>query len=203
MELLIEPYYRKKSCIIDIDKSFTKSFDYEVAYNDTYCFKVGFNLYSTDENYEDKQDIVATVEGQIFKYNRIDEYNIDIVDLADNVSNDVFKAIQTLADNNLFTDIDIEYMPLVCYLSRLYIYPKYRGNGIATYIYKNLQEIFEYVTSDLTSIFITIPCPQEPISEGKWENVRDNNMFKSMVKLLEKHDFKSVGDEGFYYKSYT
>ena len=67
---------------------------------------------------------------------------------------------------------------------------------------KNLQEIFEYVTSDLTSIFITLPCPQEPSSNGIWENVRNDNMFEKMIRLLNKHEFKSVGN-GFYYKLYT
>ncbi len=137
-----------------------------------------------------------------FRYNRIDEFNIDIVDLADAISADTYKTIITLGDNNLFEEVDIEYMPLVCYLSRLYVYPKYRNNGIATYIYENLQEIFEYVTSDSISIFITLPCPQEPNLNGKWENIRDDIMFEKMVKLLNKHKFKPIG-KGFYYKSYT
>lgn len=203
MELRIEPYCHKKSCFINTDEPFTESFDYnEVAYNNTYCFKAGFNLYLTDENCEDKV-IVATIEGQFFKYNRINEYNVDIIDLADTISDDVYKAIITLADNTLFAEVDMEYMPLICYFSRLYVYPKYRNNGIATYIYENLQEIFEYVTSDLTSIFIILPCPQEPTSDGRWQNVKDDIMFEKMVSLLNKHEFKPIGKEGFYYKSYT
>lgn len=149
-----------------------------------------------------KKILLQLLRGVFFKYNRISEYNIDIIDLADTISDDTQKAIITLEDNNLFTEVDMEYMPLVCYLSRLYVYPKYRNNGIATYIYKNLQEIFGYVTSDLTSIFITLPCPQEPASDGMWKNIRDDIMFEKMVRLLNKHEFKSVGN-GFYYKLYT
>lgn len=200
MELIIKPYYSKKLCFIDTDESFTESFDYEVVYN-TYCFNAGFNLYSADENCEE-EDIVATVKGHFFKYNYIDEFDIDIIDLADTISNDTHKAIITLGDNALFSEVDMEYMPLICYLSKLYVYPKYRDNGIATYIYENLQEIFKYVTSDLTSIFITLPCPQEPTLGGRWQNIRDDIMFEKMVRLLNKHEFKPVG-EGFYYKSYT
>lgn len=199
MELLIKPYYNKKTCFINTDKSFIQS-DCEINYN-TCCFKAGFNLYLIDENNED-EDIVATVEGQFFKYNRIDEFNIDISYLADTISDDAYKAIITLGDNTLFAEVDLEYMPLICYLSRLYIYPKYRNNGIASYIYENLQEIFEYVTSDSISIFITLPCPQEPTLNGDWENISDDNMFDKMVRLINKHEFKPVG-KGFYYKSYT
>lgn len=202
MELIIKPYHSHKLCIIDTNESFTESFDYEVACNNIYYFKVGFNLYATDENYEEK-DIAATVEGHFFKYNRIDEFNIDILDLADTISDDVHKAIMTLVDNTLLAEVDMEYMPLICYLGRLYIYPKYRNKGIATYIYENLQELFEYATSDLTSVFITLPCPQEPTLDGKWENISNDNMFEQMVSLLNKHEFKSVGKEGFYYKLYT
>lgn len=200
MELIMKPYYNKESCFIDTDKSFTESFDYEIDYNDFY-FKAGFNLYPTDEDYEEK-DVVATVEGVFFKYNLINEFDIDIIDLADSISDDTYKAIITLEDNSLFAKADIEYMSLVCYLSRLYIYPEYRNNGIATYIYENLQEIFECVTGDQISIFITLPCPQKPTLDGRWKNIRDDIMFEKMVRLLNKHKFKPVGD-GFYYKSYT
>lgn len=200
MELIMKPYYNKESCFIDTDKSFTESFDYETMYN--ICgFKAGFNLYSTNEDCEEK-DLAATVEGVFFKYNRIDEFNIDIIDFADTISDDTYKAIITLRDNTLFAEVDMEYMPLICYLSRLYVYPEYRNNGIATYIYENLQEIFEYVTGDSTSLFITLPCPQEPSQDGRWKNIGDDIMFEKMVGLLNKHEFKPVG-EGFYYKSYT
>lgn len=201
MKLKIKPYYRNNLCVIDTDEPFIQTFDCEDTYNNYFCFKARFNLYSIDEEYEEK-DIVATVEGCFFRYNRISEYNIDIIDIADTISRDTYDAIITLANNNLFTEVDIEYMPLVCYLSRLYVYPKYRDNGIATYIYKNLQEIFGYITSDLTSIFITLPCPQEPNSDGTWKNIRDDIMFEKMTRLLNKHEFKSVGN-GFYYKLYT
>lgn len=201
MELKIKPYYRNNLCVIDTDEPFIQTFDCADTYNNYFFFKAGFNLYLIDEECEEK-DIVATVEGHFFRYNRISEYNIDIIDLADIISDDTQKAIITLANNNLFTEVDMEYMPLVCYLSRLYVYPKYRNNGIATYIYKNLQEIFGYIISDLTSIFITLPCPQEPNSDGIWKNVRDDIMFEKMIRLLNKHEFKSVGN-GFYYKLYT
>ncbi len=200
MKLKIKPHC-KDSCFIDTDEPFAKSLDYDITCNTTHSFKVGFNLYSIDEEGDD-EDIVATVEGVFFRYNRIDEFNIDIVDLADAISADTYKAIITLVDNNLFSEVDIEYMPLVCYLSRLYVYPKYRNNGIATYIYENLQEIFEYVTSDSISILITLPCPQEPTLDERWKNIEDDIMFEKMVSLLNKHEFKPVG-EGFYYKSYT
>ncbi len=200
MKLKIKPH-GKDSCFINTNEPFAKSLDYDITCNITYSFKVGFNLYSIDEE-GDEEDIVATVEGVFFRYNRIDEFNIDIIDIADAISDDTYKAIIALGDNNLFAEVDTEYMPLICYLSRLYVYPQYRNNGIATYIYENLQEIFEYVTSDSTSIFITLPCPQEPKLNGNWENIRDDVMFEKMVRLLNKHKFKPVGD-GFYYKSYT
>ena len=200
MQLRIDPYFHISSCYIDTYEPFAESFDYETTANTCY-FKAGINLFPIDEDCED-EDIVATVEACFFNYNYIEAYNIDIIDLADTISSDTRNAIAILEDNSLLTNVDIGLSPLVCYLSRLYVYPKYRNNGIATYIHKNLQEIFEYITSDPISIFITLPCPQVPISDGRWESIRDDNIFEKMVRLLNKHKFKLVGN-GFYYKLNT
>lgn len=196
MKLIMKPYYDDKLCFIDTDKSF----DYEVDYN-TFCFEAGLNLYSIDEGCEEK-DIVATVAGAFFNYNLINAFDIDIIDLADAISDDTYRAIITLEDNTLYTETDMECNPLICYIRRLYVYPEYRNNGIATYIYENLQEIFEYITSDAIGMFITLPCPQEPTSSGTWKDTGDDIMFKKMIRLLNKHEFKPVGD-GFYYKPCT
>ncbi len=202
MKVGIKPYYRIKPCFINTDEPFTESFDYETTINTCY-FKAGFNLFLIDEDC-DEEDIVATVEGYFFNYNYIEAYDINIIDSADTISSDAYNAIVTLKNNNfLLAEVDIGCRPLICYLSRFYIYPNYRNNGIATYIHENLQEIFEYVTSDLTSIFIILPCPQEPTSDERWQNVKDDIMFEKMVSLLNKHEFKPIGKEGFYYKSYT
>lgn len=200
MQLRIKPYYCINSCYIDTDVPFTESFDYETTSNTCY-FKAGFNLFPIDEDCKE-EDIVATVEGYFFNYNYIETYDIDIIDLADTISSDTCSAIVTLEENSLFTELDIGCRPLVCYLSRLYVYPKYRNNGIATYIYKNLQELFEYVTSGLISIFITLPCPQEPHLDAMWKNTGDEVMLKKMIRLLDKHEFKPIGNEGCYYKLY-
>ena len=150
---------------------------------------------------DDEEKIVATVEGCFFKYNFIKDYGIDIIDLADSISGDTCQAITTLENNSLFTKEDIEYRSLICYLRRLYVYPKYRNNSVATYIYNNLREIFEYITSDQISIIITLPCPQNPISGGRWGNTGDEIMLEKMVKLLNKQKYKFLED-GVYYKSY-
>lgn len=40
MDLIIKPYHSRELYIIDADESFTESFDYEVACNNTYYFKL-------------------------------------------------------------------------------------------------------------------------------------------------------------------
>ena len=207
MELLITPHYKKDSFFIDTNKAFTESFRYDEAYNNTFCFNAGFDLFLMDEYDEDngcynREDLVATVEAQFFKTDYINAYNADIKELADVISDDTYKSILTLLDYNLLDEDKIWEAPLVCYLSRLHISPQYRNKGIATYIFNNLQEIFEYITSETSHIFITLPCPQEPDKKGRWNNTCNEEVLDNMIKILEKHDFKSIGEHGCYYKIY-
>ena len=118
------------------------------------------NEYDEDNECYNKKDLVATAEAQFFKTDYINAYNIDIEELADVISDDTYKSILTLLDCNLLDQDRIWETPLVCYLSRLHISSQYRNKGIATYILNNLQEIFEYITSEASHIFITLPCPQ-------------------------------------------
>lgn len=207
MELLIKPHYKKDSFFVDTNKTFSESFRYDKAYNNTFCFNAGFDLFLMDEYDEDnecynRKDLVATVEAQFFKTDYINTYNIDIKELADVISGDTYKAILTLMDNNLVDEDKIWEVPLVCYLSRLYISPQYRNKGIATYILDNLQEIFEYITSEASRIFITLPCPQEQDKEGRWKNSCNEEMLDSMIKILKNHNFKSIGKYNCYTKIY-
>lgn len=107
-----------------------------------------------------------------------------------------------MLDCNLLDKDRIWGTPLVCYLSRLHISSQYRNKGIATYILNNLQEIFEYITSEASHIFITLPCPQEQNKEGKWNNTCNKEMLDNMIKILKNHDFISIGENGCYYKIY-
>ena len=71
MELLIKPHYKKDSFFVDTNKTFSESFRYDEAYNNTFCFNAGFDLFLMDEYDEDnecynKKDLVATVEAQFF-----------------------------------------------------------------------------------------------------------------------------------------
>ena len=205
MELLIKPHYRKDSFFIDTNKSFIESFRYNGTHNNIFCFNAGFDLFLIDEYDEDnecynKKDLVATIEAQFFKTDYIYCYDMDIKEFADIISDDTYKAILTLSDNNLLDEI--WETPLVCYLSRLHISSQYRNKGIATYILNNLQEIFEYITSEASHIFITLPCPQEQDKEGRWNNTNNKEMLDDMIKILEKHGFKSIGEHGCYYKRY-
>lgn len=207
MELFIKPHYKKDSFFIDTNKAFAESFRYDETYNNTFCFNAGFDLFLMDEYDEDnecynKEDLVATVEAQFFKTDYIYDYDMDIKEFADIISSDTYKAILTLADNNLLDEDEIWETPLVCYLSRLHISSQYRNKGIATYILNNLQEIFEYITSEESHIFITLPCPQEQDKEGRWINTCNKEMLDNMIKILEKHDFKSIGEHGCYIKIY-
>ena len=88
-------------------------------------------------------------------------------------------------------------------MHRLYIYPEYRDKGIGTYIFENVQDIFEYITGNKTKIIIIYPKPQEPKSNG-WGASEDNDgvMLNKMISKIEQFQFYPIEDTGFYIKDF-
>ena len=104
-------------------------------------------------------------------------------------------------DNNLFSETDSNSIEFICYLNRVYIYPEYRNNGIATYIFENLKDIFEYITGRIPQVVLIYPKPQEPEGYG-WNNIEDKNniMLNKIISKIQQFQFKLFQDMGFYIK---
>ena len=158
MELWLKPHYEKDEFIIDTDISIIDDMDFE-AYVHKYYFKTGFKLYTIDDIYSPTKNIVAVIEAVFFNIKHIYSDDVNIQDIADVVENDfgedISNAINVFIDNRDFINNNFEQSELLCYLHRLYIYPEYRDKGIGTYIFENIQDIFEYITGDKTSITVT------------------------------------------------
>lgn len=169
--------------------------------------KAGFKLYTMDDAYSPTEDIVAVVETVFFNIKHIYNDDVNIQDIADVIENDfgedISHAIDIFINNTDYVDNDFEQSELLCYLHRLYIYPEYRDKGVGTYIFENVQDIFEYITGYKTKTIIIYPKPQEPKSNG-WgaSEDKDGVMLNKMISIIEQFQFYPIEDTGFYIKDF-
>lgn len=207
MDVYFEPFYKKDGYIIDTDISFDDDSDFEASVH-KYYINAGFNLYAVDDEYYVTKKIVATVNAIFFDIKNINNDNIDIEDVADVIdttfTDDIVSAIEIFLNDDLLPKANFNKTESVCYLNRIYIYPEFRNSGIATYIFENIQEIFEYITGEKLNIVLAYLKPQEPM-KGHWRNIDDkgNVMLNKMISKIEQFEFEPIEKTGFYIKYFT
>ena len=201
MDLSLNPYYEKDGFIIDTNIPFYEDGDFEAIVH-KYFVRTGFNLMLVDDDYNETNDIVATIKAVFLRYDNIRNDVINFIDAVDTINtpytDDIVRAVTTLINSQLLPK-EQSRISLICYLSRVYVYSKFRNKGVANYIFENLQEIFEYITGEQTNLIIIYPQPQEP-SGDRWHNVEDEEMKQKMISKLEQNYFKPISDTGFYFK---
>lgn len=204
MDLYFSPSYKKDGYIIDTNVSFENDADFEASVH-KYYVNAGYNLYTVNDDYSVTNNIVATVNAIFFNIKSIYDDGINIEDVADVIdtpyTDDIVSAIKSFLDNDLLSETDDDDIKSICYLNRVYIYPEYRNNGIATYIFENLKDIFDYITGNESQIVLIYPKPQEPDGYG-WHNIKDENniMLNKMISKIQQFQFIPFNDNGFYIK---
>lgn len=189
---------RHYTLINDFNDVFTESIDEQ----EVFSFVGGVNLQDEDTN-----EILATVSGIFFDEEKILNENENIVDLADMLDGDVEGAMYALSRSNIHSrELNYEkaMLPLFsCYIQRIYVYPQYRGLGIARYIFINLEQIFLHCFNTPIHSFVIYPKPQQPDEKDCWHDYPDENgvMLKRMVSLLKKDGYKQIGKTGYYAKN--
>lgn len=207
MELYFKPFYKKDGYIIDTSISFDDDSDFEASVH-KYYINAGFDLYVVNDDYSITEEKAATVNAIFFNIKNIYNDGINIEDIAyvidTSFTDDIVSAIELFLNNDLLPETDFNKTELFFYLNRVYIYPEFRNNGIATYIFENMQEIFEYIIGEKISSILIYPKPQEP-SGYKWRNSEDNDniMLNKMISKIEQFEFIPVDETGFYIKNFN
>jgi GNAT superfamily N-acetyltransferase len=184
--------------INNFDEVFTES----IGEQEVFSFIAGFTLQEEETN-----DVLATVRGIFFNEDKILNANEDIADLADMLDADVHGAMSALSRSKIHNqELNDEkaMLPLFsCYIQRIYVYPQYRGLGIAKYIFMNLEEIFLHCFNAPIHSLVIYPKPQQPDEKNCWYDSPDENgvMLKRMVSLLKKDGYKKIGATGYYAKN--
>lgn len=206
MDLFFKPFYKKDSYIVDTGISFYDNSDFEASVH-KYYVNAGFKLLAIDENYSITEKKVAIVNAIFLNIKNMYNDGINIEDVADVIdtpyTDDIVSAIELFFNNNLLPETDFDKTVSLCYLNRVYIYPEFRNNGIATYIFDNIQEIFEYITGEKPHIVLIYPKPQEP-DGNRWRNSEDKNdiMLNKMISKIQQFKFVPVKETGFYIKTF-
>lgn len=184
--------------IYEIKEEFIKSVDEQ----EEYMFIGGFTLQS-----EDTDEVIATVNGGFFDEDKILNESQDIVDLADMLDGDVHGAIANLIESKIhdqeMNDEKAMLSLFSCYIQRIYVHPKYRGTGVARYVFTNLEQIFLHCFNTPIHSFVIYPKPQQPDENDCWDDSLDEGgvMLKRMVYLLKKDGYKQIGRTGYYAKN--
>lgn len=164
-----------------------------------YSFYAGFSL--KDDN---NGEIIALVNGTFFDEDRIMNEGESLVNVADMINGDIYGAISSLVDDELFTqglNENKAMLPLFsCYIERVYIYPNYRNRGIASFVFNNLEQIFWHSFNTPIHCFVIYPKPQQPVSEHEWIDYPDDDgeMLKQMINVISKVGYQKLGDTGYY-----
>ena len=164
-----------------------------------FVFNGGFDLHD-----DDTDEKIATVSGIFFDEYKILNEGEDIVELADIIDVDVYRAMLDLSKSKLHNqDLDENkaWLPLFsCYIERIYIYPKFRSRGLGRYIFENLEQIFLHCFNTYIHSFVIYPKPQQPDEKNGWINSpdADGSILKRMIDILKKTGYKKIGKSRFY-----
>ena len=168
-------------------------------------------MFETDEDGTVVENgLIAVVRGIIFDKDKILNDHLTLEEVADWTNGDAFNGMVPLLKSKIYKrtmDLDKEIMPLsVCYIERVYIYPKYRKQGFGKYIFENLCDIFEHCFNVTMHCFYIYPNPQYPVSKTdansvSWDDLEENKgkMKKLMISGLQKTGYRRLGNNTEYY----
>ena len=194
--IILEAFSSRHSVsIYNTDEPFSEITDED----EIYSFFGGFDLHN-----ERTKEIIAVVDGIFFDEDKILNDGEDVVDVADALDGDATGAMFALSKSRIHNqalNFEKAMLPLFsCYIRRVYVYPKFRGSGIARYIFENIEAICLHSFNTHIHSFVIYPKPQQPNVEGNWENMPDEDgvMLKRMVSVLKKAGYKKIGKFGYY-----
>lgn len=117
------------------------------------------------------------------------------------ISEDMHLALSALSKHSLFScevlaDPDRMYcrVPIICYISRLYIYPEYRGKGYGKACIKMLPEIITDITLSRPLAIAVYICPQ---TKAVNHNGDVTEMPKADIKKMYQQMIKMFQDAGY------
>lgn len=138
----------------------------------------------------DDDDIVAILEVIIID-SLIYEEPEYMFELGDDLEGEFYDALEDFIGSAPFKKLQEDGYSNIAYISRLYVMPKYRQNGIGKYLLNNIESILEETIGFNIGCFLTFICPLD--YDGKtWTPNGDDEMRKIMKRLFKSNGFKNI-----------
>ena len=167
------------SCI-SLDRNFASQIDD----HDVKFLPVKITMTDEDDN------TVAVVEVIVIDsliYNE-SEY---MFELGDDLEAEFRDALEDFIGSAPFKKLQSDGYSNIAYISRLFVMPKYRHQGLAMYLLKNLESILEETIGFNIGCFLTFICPLD--YDGKtWTPNGNEEMREIMKNLFKSNGFKNI-----------
>ena len=172
-----------------------------------YVYRVYFDVFAMEEGdigKECKEIKVAEFTGTFVDDVRCLNDGVDPFYAADSIDQDVATAFENLfyrSRRYKFVSDDDSCVPLVsCYLDRFYVLPEYRGQGIGSYLLKNLDDIIEININRRVWAIVTYPSAFHASDETYTEEER-MKMLRTMKRCFKKAGYKELADTNYFIKN--
>lgn len=198
-ELLIKPFSHAEEIIVEDQNDKIDFQDYQEEICSTFS---GINLYKvTEEYYEDEncpKELVAIIYGRYFDIFYAQNNGVSLYDVFDMPDGDSASLIPYLLDED--GEIKDEYYSLfnnAYYLDRIYVEEKFRGQGYASFLLKNLPEILMYLVKIEYGIIIVQAQPFDTVDGESIMDYKNKERTERLIKLYEKNGFSRIGNSNY------
>lgn len=115
--------------------------------------------------------------------------------LGDDIDAELRDVLEDFIDSAPFKKLHKDGYSNIAYISRLFVMPKYRQQGLGMYLLKNLESVLEETIGFNIDCFLTFICPLD--YDGKaWMRNGDKEMRKIMKNLFKSNGFKNIKGSG-------
>ena len=140
---------------------------------------------------KDEDDNVAAVLEIIIIDSLIYDEPKYMFELGDDLEAEFRDALEDFIGSAPFKKLQEDGFSNIAYISRLFVMPKYRQQGLGKYLLKNLELILEETIGFNIGCFLTFICPLD--YNGKtWKPNGDEKMRKIMKNLFKSNGFKNI-----------
>lgn len=188
MKKEMEELREKLNCWLDLTSEFHRNllWEHEEEMMDTLI--VSIKCYGHEEVEEGTEiarmsiELLPSESGYEFLEESIDTY--DIADAIDSELEDVCSFL-FYNDDEKFDEliIDITSASYITYLERLWVDERFRGNGLGTFLVKNIFQLIKKASRFAAPAVMFIPGPYEHAGEDCWEDEKEK-----LVKFYENFD---------------
>lgn len=112
-------------------------------------------------------------------------------ELGDDLEAEFRDALEDFIGSAPFKKLQEDGFSNIAYISRLFVMPKHRQQGLGKYLLKNLELILEETIGFNIGCFLTFICPLD-YDGGMWTPNGDEKMRKIMKNLFKSNGFKNI-----------